>query len=84
MEGNKAYRAKIAKLVKQDTKFHLIDRVKVKGTNLMGFVHTIGSTTNINSTTVQYLVRIDGDLSLRSYHAEELQLIITPEKVQFS
>jgi len=38
MEGNKAYRAKIVKLVKQDTKFHLIDRVKVKGTNLMGFV----------------------------------------------
>lgn len=86
MEGNKAYHAKIAEFVRQNTKFHLMDRVKIKKENLTGFVDAIGSLSliAINSTKVYYLVNIDETHSLRSFHAEELQLIITPEKVQFS
>lgn len=90
MEGSRKYRAKIDKLVKQRTKFKILDKVRIRGTKLMGFIHTIGSITDIkdvNSTKVQYLVHMDGDLSLKAYYDNEIQLVNQfeePEKVQFT
>ena len=89
MEGSKEYRAKIDRLVKQRAKFHLNDKVRVKGrgSGFIGTIDSIGSLTNIkdvNSTKVQYLVRIDANNLLYSFSNNELQLIIQPEKVIFS
>lgn len=90
MEGSKEYHAKIDRLVKQRTKLRLGDRVRVKGHwlhNLIGTIDSIGSITDIkdvNSTKVQYLVRIEATNLLYGYSENELQLIVQPEKVVFS
>jgi len=88
MEGSKAFRAQIDKLVKQRTKLKLGDDVKIlRGENKgkIGFIDKIGSITDIkdvNSTHVQYLVRVGKDLL--AYDDFELQVTMKPEKVDFT
>lgn len=88
MEGSKAFRAKINKLVKQRTKFRLGDNVRIlKGENKgkIGHIDSIGSITdikNVNSVHVQYLIRIGKDLL--AYDDCELRAIIKSEKVTFT
>jgi hypothetical protein len=91
MEGSKKFRAEINKLVKQRAKLELGVYVKIlKGENKgkTGFVDSIGSVTDIkdvNSTRVQYLVRLNSDIL--AYHDSELQVTVKPfepERVEFT
>jgi hypothetical protein len=85
-EGSRAFRAQIDKLVKQRTKLHIGDLVRTKHGDI-GEVDSISSQTDIKdirTTKVMYLVRIRGTNMLYGFYFEELKLLTTPEKVNFT
>jgi hypothetical protein len=93
MEGSKEFRAQIEKNVKRQTKLEIGTRVKVKESaksglhGKLGTIEEIGSLTPITepkNTKVAYLVRIDATKLLYHFCFDEIQALITPEKVQFS
>lgn len=93
MEGSKEFRAQIDKMVKQRTKLEVGIRVKVKESAKSGLHGQEGTIdkiisqtpiTNLDKTKVMYLVRIDSTGLQYAFDFEELQVLITPEKVQFS
>lgn len=84
-EGSRAFRAQIDRLVKQRTKLAIGAKVDTK--HGRGFVESISSQTDIKdirTTKVIYLVRIEGTNQLYGFDFEELKVLITPEKVDFT
>jgi hypothetical protein len=89
MEGDKQYHAKLAKNVKSLQKFFDGDRIKVKGTKMVGTVVAISSQTHFNYTILIYEIKLD-DMSFTNqktlyYDEGELTRVDDrPEKVVFS
>lgn len=92
LEGSREYHAQIDKIVRQKTKLHIGDAVKVREDaksglhGQKGVIDSISShtpITDIKKTYIMYLIRIESTGLLYGFTDDELQVLIAPEKVKF-
>jgi len=93
MECDRRFRDEIAKIVKQRTKLHIGDKVRVREDANSGLHGQVGTLeiissqtpiTDVKKTIVLYLVRIESTNLLYGFSDDELQVLVTPEKVNFT